>query len=204
MQPRHRSLILGSGSEARQRMLREAGLTFAVVPADIDEPAVRESFVNESNHPPSSAAIADMLAAAKAVEVSRRFPAALVVGSDQVLDCEGEILSKPYDDGGVRATLAKLSGRTHALHSSVVLAEDGAVIWSANDTASLTMRQLGNGDIDRYVKIAGDGIRHSVGAYHIEAVGIQLFDAVEGDHFTILGMPLVPLLKALRQYGVPA
>lgn len=181
-------------------MLRAAGLTFAVVPADIDEPALRDT-LSHSGSAPTPVKIADALAAAKAVDVSRRYPAALVIGSDQVLECEGEILSKPHNDDGVRATLTKLSGRKHALHASVALAENGAVLWSASDTASLTMRDLGTSDIDHYMSIAGDGIRHSVGAYHIEGVGIQLFDAVEGDHFTILGMPLVPLLRALRQHG---
>lgn len=194
-------LVLGSGSQARQRMLRAAGVAFDVVPAVVDEPGIRNTVVSRTDGHASPAEIANALAAAKALEVSNRLPDALVIGADQVLDCGGDLLSKPLNEAGVRATLAKLAGRTHELHSSVVLATAGEIIWTDHDSAALSMRSLDEDAINWYVGAAGEDIFHSVGAYHIEGLGIRLFESVAGDHFTILGMPLLPLLAKLRQLG---
>jgi septum formation protein len=199
-----RRLILASGSEARQRMLRAAGVTFDVKTADIDEAALRDEMTSKSSVQVTSGEIAEALAAAKAREVSARFPDVLVIGSDQVLDVDGELFSKPGDEAGVRSTLRRLSGRPHVLHSAVTLARDGQILWSACETATLAMRPLSPAFIDAYVREAGASVHHCVGAYQLEGLGGQLFDHVAGSHFTVLGMPLLPLLEALRQHGVLA
>ena len=196
-------IILASGSTTRRAMLEAAGVTFDVIPADVDEPALRSAFTQQ--HPQAmSKNIAEMLAAAKALSVSLSEPESLVIGSDQVLDIDGELLSKPGDDAGVRATLQKLSGKTHALYAAVMLARGGQLLWTASDTAQLTVRSLSQAFIDDYITHAGSGVRSSVGAYQIEGFGIQLFDRIDGDHFTILGMPLLPLLAELRSQGAIA
>lgn len=195
-------LILGSGSATRRQMLRAAGLTFDVVPATIDEAALRHELTSSGGVTPAE--IAEALARAKASDVSDRNSGSFVVGSDQVLDCAGEIFAKPRDDDGVRSTLRALSGKTHTLHSAVAIARDGRVLWSVCDAAHLTMRQLSDSVIESYVRLAGRDVRDSVGAYQIEGLGVQLFSSVEGNHFTILGMPLLPLLQALRQFEVSA
>lgn len=193
-QPR---LILASGSSARRAMLAAAGVSFEVMAADVDEPALREGFTQQ--HPNATAInIAEMLSAAKALSVSLANPKPLVIGSDQVLEIENELLSKPGDAAGVRATLQKLSGKTHALHAAVTLAQGGRLLWTASDTARLTMRQLSPAFIDDYTARAGSSVQACVGAYQIEGLGIQLFDKIDGNHFTILGMPLLPLLAQLR------
>ncbi len=196
-------LILASGSATRRDMLRAAGVSFDIVPADVDEPALRQDLV-AGNPQVTPAAIAAALAAAKARDVSRRYPQAVVIGSDQVLDLDGEIFAKPHDIAGVRATLQHLSGRTHALHAAVALARGDDVVWTANDTARLTMRPLSPQFVDGYIARVGEQACQSVGAYQIEGLGIQLFARIEGDHFTILGLPLLPLLQELRAQGVLA
>jgi len=195
-----RRLILASGSATRRAMLLAAGVTFDVVPADVDEPAVRYQLVAE-NAGVTPAELAQALAAAKSKEVSRRYPGAIVIGSDQVLECDGEIFSKPGDASGVRTTLEKLTDRTHSLHAAVALSSSGRVGWAACDTARLTMRRLSPAFIDDYVARTGEAVLGSVGAYQIEGLGVQLFDHIEGNHFTILGMPLLPLLSELRAQG---
>lgn len=197
------AVILASGSAARRAMLQAAGVVFDVMPATIDEEHLRQALVAD-NADIGPVAIAVELAAAKAAAVSQQKPQALVIGSDQVLDIEGDLLTKPGDAAGVRASLERLSGRTHALHSAVALAQNGILLWSNGDTARLTMRPLTAPAIERYVDAAGDGVHQCVGAYQIEGLGIQLFDRIEGDHFTILGMPLLPLLAQLRTRGAIA
>lgn len=196
-------LILASGSATRRAMLQAAGIVFDVVPADVDEPAVRHALLAENSNA-TPVEIAQALAAAKSKDVSRRNPGAIVIGSDQVLDCDGEIFSKPDGIAGVRATLEKLSNRTHSLHAAVALSCAGRVTWAACDSARLTMRRLSPSFIDGYVARTGGSVCQSVGAYQIEGYGIQLFDRVDGDHFTILGMPLLPLLGELRAKGALA
>lgn len=196
-------LILASGSATRREMLRAAGVSFDIMPAEIDEPALRDALVADNPHV-TPTAVAAALAAAKARDVGRRQPQALVIGSDQVLELDGEIFAKPQDAAGVRATLQRLSGRTHALHAAVALARGDDVVWSANDTATLTMRPLSSALIESYIEGVGAAVCQSVGAYQIEGRGIQLFSRIDGDHFTILGMPLLPLLQELRAQGVLA
>jgi septum formation protein len=195
-----RQLILASGSATRRAMLHAAGIAFDVVPADVDEPTVRRELI-AGNAGVTPSEIAQALAAAKSKDVSRRYPGALVIGSDQVLECDGEMFSKPGGASGVRMTLEKLSDRTHSLHAAVALSSAGQVDWAACDTARLTMRRLSPAFIDDYVARTGEAVLGSVGAYQIEGLGVQLFDHIEGNHFTILGMPLLPLLSELRAQG---
>lgn len=193
-------LILASGSRARRQMLEAAGLTFRVVPADVDEEAHRQTMAEfDVNGGPKR--VAQVLARVKAEEVSRRFPQALVIGGDQVLALGREVLAKPADLAAARAVLERLSGRTHHLHSAVSLARGGAQVWSHIDTAALTMRAMSPAFLDDYVRRAGDRICASVGAYELEGLGVQLFERIEGDYFTILGLPLLPLLAQLRRLG---
>jgi len=161
-----------------------------------------------------------MLAAAKAADVSARLPEALVIGCDQVLalaterrmDFGGkrwsaasyEILEKPADVTAARGHLSRLRGRTHQLHASVVLAQGGEVLWSCTDSAELAMRDFSDGFLVQYLARAGARVCESVGAYQLEGLGVQLFEQVAGDYFTILGMPLLPLLEELRERGVLA
>lgn len=193
-------IILASASSARQAMLKGAGVVFEVVPAQIDESALRAAYLAVEAGA-GAAAIAAMLAAAKAEHVSRRHPDALVIGSDQVLECDGRLYEKPSDLSQAAASLRALRGREHRLVSAVAVAIAGANIWSTNDEARLRMRPFSDAFLDQYLSTA-DGVCASVGAYRLEGPGIQLFEAITGDYFTILGMPLLPLLTALRQRGV--
>ena len=191
-------LVLASGSAARREMMSAAGLVFDVVPAAIDEDGLRETLRSQMPAPsPNEIALA--LARAKATDVSRARPDDLVIGSDQVL-CVGEdLLDKPATVDDVRATLMRLRGTTHALVSAVALAENGQVVWDAIRTARLSMHALSDADLETYLTAQAPAVIGCVGGYQIEGAGVRLFDEIEGDHFTILGMPLVPLLKELRR-----
>lgn len=171
-------------------MLRGAGLPFRVIPAQVDERGY-------SGEP---AALARTLAEAKALDVSKINPGALVIGADQVLDLEGEILHKAKDEGDAKAKLRKLSGKTHILTSGVCVAQNGAVLWSEVDRAHLTMRLLEEDFLQTYCEAAGDVLTSCVGAYALEGHGSWLFEKTEGDYFTILGMPLLPLLGFLKSF----
>jgi septum formation protein len=188
-------LILASGSAARRSMLDDAGLRFDVEPAAIDEDRLMNQLAGRASHQD----MAVYLAAAKALDVSGRSSGALVVGSDQVLSTGDEILSKPGSREGAVETLRKLRGSTHMLYSAVALAANGAVIWQTVDAARLKMRSLSDDEIALYLDAAGEGILACVGAYQIEGLGAGLFETVEGDRYTIMGMPLVPLLEELRR-----
>jgi septum formation protein len=192
-------LLLASGSVFRRRMLEAAGISFRVVPADVDEAAIKR-LVPEAG----PAALAAILAAEKAKAVSARFPHALVIGADQTLSAglDDELLDKPGSLAEARAQLERLRGKTHQLFSAVALAEGGRAVWWTGDSATLTMRNFSDAFLDAYVARAGENLRHIVGAYEIEGLGIQLFEKVEGDHFTIIGLPLLPLLAELRARGV--
>ena len=194
-------VVLASGSRFRRRMLEQAGLAVAVDPADIDEAALRRA-MTENNHAVDPAGVAAALALAKAVAVSARQPHALVIGSDQILACEGEIFAKPADPAEARRHIGRLAGRTHRLHTAAVLVCDGTILWSRTETALMTMRTLDDAAIDRYLAAAGAGICDTVGAYEFEGRGAQLFSHVDGDQFTIVGLPLLALLEALRAHGV--
>ena len=191
-------LILASGSPFRKALLADAGLDVEAVPARIDERAVEEP-LHESGVSPED--VAAILAEAKAVEVSERRPGALVLGCDQTLSLGDRLFHKPADMEGARRHLLALSGRTHQLNSAAVLVRHGEVLWRHVDVASLTMRKLDPAFIGRYLARVGDRALSSVGAYQIEKEGIQLFEKIEGDHFTIVGLPLLPLLAELRQLG---
>lgn len=192
-------LLLASGSPFRRQLLENAGLSFRVERSTIDERAV-EKTLEGSNADPET--VAEVLAEAKAVEVSERFPDALVIGADQTLSLGDEVFHKPADMEGARHHLLKLSGRTHQLNSAVVLARAGEVIWRHVGGARLSMRALDPAFIGRHLASVGEKALSSVGAYQIEGEGIQLFEKIEGDTFTIVGLPLLPLLQELRALGV--
>jgi septum formation protein len=193
-----KKIILASGSPFRRRMLEDAGIAFTVERPSIDERAVEEAVADTGLRPDD---LAQILAEAKAVDVSQNHPGAFVIGCDQTLSLGEELLHKPADMEEARRRLLKLSGRTHQLNSAVVIAQDGEAIWRHVQVASLTMRDLDPGFIGRHLSAVGDAALSSVGAYQIEGKGIQLFDQVEGDHFTIVGLPLLPLLAKLRELG---
>ena len=193
------TLILASASPIRQTLLRNAGLDFEVVPADIDERAAEEPLL-QAGAPPEDLALA--LAMAKAVTVAERRPGDMVIGADQVLDLEGERLTKPEDMDAARRQLLKLSGRTHQLHAAVACTRGGEIIWQHVETASLSMRKLEPAFVGRHLARTGAAVLGSVGAYQLEGPGIQLFETIEGDYFTILGLPLLPLLAFLRSEGM--
>jgi len=192
------NLILASGSTIRAQLLRQAGLSFETVVARIDEDSVKLSLAAEGAAPRD---IADALAEAKARKVSLKNPGALVLGCDQVLSLKGEILSKPRDPDDGRAQLRRLSDMRHNLLSAVVAYEDGEPLWRFVDTVRLSMRALSDDFIDDYVSRNWDSIRHSVGGYKLEEEGMRLFRAVEGDYFTVLGLPMIPLLSWLIDRG---
>lgn len=189
-------LILASGSPFRKAMLVSAGLDVDAVPAEIDERAV-EAPLQDSGVSPEDVAV--ILAEAKALDVSGRRPGALVLGCDQTLSLGDEVFHKPADMEGARGHLLALSGKTHQLNSAAVLVRDGEVLWRHVAIANLTMRKLEPGFIGRHLARVGDKALSSVGAYQIEGEGIQLFEKVEGDYFTIVGLPLLPLLSELRR-----
>lgn len=198
MTPPSLPLILASGSEIRARLLRNAGLSPEIRPARIDEEAIRAALAAEDALPRD---LADTLAEMKARRVSERNPKALVLGCDQVLDCDGEVFAKPADEAAARAQLRALSGRTHRLHSAAVICRAGKPLWRHVGVARLTMRDLSERYLDDYVARNRDSIRHSVGCYKLEEEGVRLFTRIEGDYFTILGLPLIELLTWLGIRG---
>ncbi|WP_054311921.1 Maf-like protein [Mesorhizobium sp. 1M-11] len=191
-------LILASGSPFRLAMLKNAGIDVEAVPAKVDERALEAPLKDSGTSPEDVAAI---LAEAKAVEVSERLPGALVLGCDQTLSLGDEVFHKPADMEGARRHLLALSGKTHQLNSAAVLVRDGTVLWRHVGIANLTMRKLDPAFIGRHLARVGKKALSSVGAYQIEGEGIELFEKVEGDHFTIVGLPLLPLLAELRSLG---
>lgn len=193
------TIVLASRSAARGALLTSAGIPFTAMPSSIDERTVEAPLLAGGASP---AAIASALAEAKAVDVSGRTPGAFVIGADQTLDVDGTQWTKPASMTEAREQLARLSGRTHELHSTAAVARDGAVAWRHRDSARLTMRALSATVIDAYLSEVGDAALSSVGAYQIEGPGIRLFERVDGDYFTILGLPLLPLLMYLRGEGV--
>ena len=191
-------IILASGSETRAAMLRNAGLDVTVERPRVDEDAIKQAMVADGTDPRD---LADALAEAKARKVGGRHPGDLVLGGDQVLDLDGEALSKPPTPQAAIDQLTRLSDRQHRLLSAAVVFHDGRPVWRHVGTARLTMRRLSPGFIESYVARNWDTIRYSVGGYRIEEEGVRLFSQVEGDHFTILGLPLIPLLSWLVVRG---
>ena len=191
-------LVLASGSEIRATLLRNAGLKIEVIPARIDEQAIRAGLEAEQASPRD---VADTLAEFKARRVADKTPGALVLGCDQVAEIRGEILAKPETPEEAIAQLTRLSGQTHRLLSAIVLYEDGVPIWRHIGVVRLTMRNLSPEYMEDYVARDWQSIRHAVGAYMLEAEGVRLFSLIDGDYFTVLGLPLTELLSYLILRG---
>jgi septum formation protein len=186
-------LILASQSRARQLLLANAGIDFESVPAEIDERAVQQASGRTS-----AGDIAALLASEKARSVSMRRPGQFVVGADQTLVLGEDLFSKPTDRTQAAEQLRMLAGRSHELHSAVAVARDGEISFEAVSKAAMTMRRLNQAEIEAYLTEAGEAVTSSVGAYQLEGIGVHLFERIEGDHFTILGLPLLQLLAFLR------
>jgi nucleoside triphosphate pyrophosphatase len=193
-------LILASSSKSRAKLLEAAGLAFIVEPPGLDESAMREAVGGEHALAPHD--VAEVLARAKAEAVSDIAPEAYVIGGDQVLAFGDVIMSKPESMEAARRQLLDLSGKSHTLHTSVAVATNGETIWADTTVAILTIRKLSPEFIGRYLAAAGEEVLSSVGAYQIESIGVQLFEKIDGDYFSILGLPLIPLLDTLRREGV--
>ena len=191
-------LILASASAVRAQLLRGAGLTVEIIPAQIDEVAVREALLGEGGTPRD---LADALADLKAQKVSQRHPEALVLGADQVLDLGGTVLGKPETPADALAQLAALSGRNHRLLSALVVYQGGTPLWRHVGQVRLTMHPLPASEIERYVAEHWHSIRQAVGCYKLEEHGSRFFSAIEGDYFTVLGLPLIEFLTWLRARG---
>ncbi len=192
-------IILASASRHRAQVLENAGLTFGQIASSLDERALEAPLADADVLPEDRA---EILAEAKAVDVSERKTGAWVIGCDQILSLEGEVLHKPKDMEEARRRLLVLSGKIHMLHSAVVLARNGQGVWRHVSPCKMTMRELDPGFVGRHLADVGDTVLSSVGAYQIEGRGAQLFEAIEGDVFSIMGLPLLPLLAALRENNV--
>jgi septum formation protein len=186
-------LILASQSQVRQTLLANAGLSFEAKPAAIDERAIQKN-----SGLVAAGEIAAHLAREKARFVSLQSPGRYVIGADQTLECDGRLFNKPAGRAGAIEHLHALAGRTHVLHAAIAVARDGKPLFEDVSIARLTMRELSDGAIEAYLDAAGDAVTASVGAYQLEGLGVHLFSRIEGDHFTILGLPLLPLLAFLR------
>lgn len=194
-------VVLASASRWRLELLRRAGLNLRAEPARIDESEVKTSLRADRA---DAAAAAETLAELKAAKISRQAPGALVIGADQILECEGRWFDKPPDRATAAAHLRALRGKSHALETAACVVRDGVRIWHHGETPRLTVRPLDEAFIESYLDAAGPEILETVGAYRLDDIGAQLFTKVSGDYFTILGLPLLPLLGFLREHGVPA
>lgn len=191
-------LILASTSTARRAVLQGAGVPFEAVRSDVDEDAAKAALLSEGAGPK---AVAEALAQGKAMAVSKTRPG-LVIGADQTLDLDGRLVDKVGDLAAARARLIELRGRTHQLHSAVSVADAGAPVWAETVSATLSMRDFSGAFLDDYLTAEGAAVLGSVGCYRLEGMGVQLFSAIDGDYFTILGLPLMGLLELLRSRGV--
>jgi len=193
------SLILASASTSRATMLRNAGLDFDVKPARVDEEEIKLSLKSDGV---SLRDAATALAELKAHRISTAEPADFIIAADSMVASDGRWYDKPTDMSNAREQLQSLRGKTHELVSAVVLARGGSVIWRHAETARLTMRDFSDGFLDAYLAQAGEAVLSCVGCYQLEGLGAQLFSRIQGDHFTILGLPLLPLLDILRENKV--
>lgn len=192
-------LILASASASRAKILRNAGVDFTVEPAHVNEDGVKDSMRAAKQ---SHRAVADALAELKAQRVSSQYPQDFVIGADQVLSFNGWLVSKCATMAEARNLLSELRGKSHELLSAVVLAKGGSVIWRHVEKATLTMREFSGEFLDHYLETNGESLLSGVGCYRLEDDGAQLFSKIDGDYFAILGLPLIPLLSALREQGV--
>lgn len=199
MARRPEQLVLASASAARAAILRAAGVAFAVDPANIDESSIKQQRRGLGD---AALACALALAEAKARAVARRSPKALAIGADQLLAAGGEWFDKPRDAAEARSQLQALRGRTHVLATAACVVRDGDLLWRATSAPELTMRPFSDKFLDAYLAAEGESILSSVGAYRLEARGVQLFSRINGDHFAVLGLPLIELLDFLRGCGV--
>jgi septum formation protein len=188
-------LILASTSKIRQAVLENAGLVISCKQPNLDEHAAKAKLGSIS---PKS--LAQALAEQKSLSLECRD--GIIIGADQTLSCNSTIFHKPKSLSAARAQLLELRGKTHSLHSALACAQNGKIIWSICDDARLTMRDFSNDYVDHYIKACGDDILSSVGSYKLEKQGVQLFEKIEGDYFTILGLPLLPLLAFLRDHKI--
>jgi septum formation protein len=190
-------LILASQSAARQALLRGAQVDFAALPADLDERAIEQS-----SRLGDASAVAALLAKEKALHVGRAHPDAYVIGADQTLALGSKVFSKADDRTQAREQLRALCGQTHELHSAVAVTKGEKVLFEYVSTARMTMRSLSETQLEAYLDLAGNAVTASVGGYQLEGAGVHLFERIEGDYFTILGLPLLPLLNFLRGLGL--
>jgi nucleoside triphosphate pyrophosphatase len=192
-------LVLASTSRIRAELLTRAGLTFEALRPDVDENTLKASAKDLS---PGD--LAQSLARAKAISIAKRFPDAMVIGADQVLNLEGRSFDKPESREAARGHLLQLRGRSHVLETAICCARDGTPLFHHLGRATLTMRSFSDSFLDDYLERTGADVLTSVGAYKLEGLGAQLFESIEGDYFTILGLPLLPLLDFLRRQGALA
>lgn len=192
------SLILASQSPFRRMLMENAGLAFRAEAAEIDERAVEAALAARN---PTPQEIAEALAIEKARDVAARNRDVLVIGSDQTLSLEGRVFHKPADMAEAKSHLLAMSGRTHSLNCGIALVRNGELLWSHVSIAHLTVRSLSDAFVDRHLARVGTRVLASVGAYQLEGEGVQLFERIDGDYFTILGLPLLPLLAKLRDLG---
>ena len=190
-------IVLASGSASRRAMLTDAGVAFEAIPPGVDEEAAKHALVGMGGRD-----LADALAELKAVKVSVRMPGALVLGSDSVVElADGSLLDKPISREDAADHLARMSGASHAIVSAAVLARDGQPIWRVVDRARLHVRPLSCGFVEAYLDAEWPAIADCVGCFRVEGPGVQLFERIEGSHFTVLGLPLLPVLSQLRMLG---
>jgi septum formation protein len=195
------NLVLASASASRANLLRAAGIPFDIQPAHVDEEEVKRSLLHQGR---TVGDVAHMLAELKALRVSMSRPGDLVLGADQVLEFDGELVSKCGNLEDARTLLSRLRGKRHALIGSLVLAKDSQPVWHHASAAQLTMRAFSDAFLDRYLASEGEAILACVGCYRLEGAGAQLFERIEGDYFGILGLSLLPLLAVLREHGIVA
>jgi septum formation protein len=191
-------IILASKSAARAALLRGAGVSFEMWGSGVDEEPLKQAWLTEGRTP---ATVAEGLAAAKALKVSAEQSGALVIGADQTLEFQGELFDKPADRWEARQRLLEFRGGAHTLHSAVVLARAGELVWRATESAVMHVRGFSDAWLDAYLAQVSDDVLDSVGGYQLEGAGVQLFERIEGDWFAILGLPMLGLLAALRREG---
>jgi septum formation protein len=201
MAARKLSIVLASASPVRRVILENAGLEVEVEVSSVDETVVRQALAEEDARiEPGD--LAEVLARAKAEDVARKVDADIIIGADQVLAMDGVIYAKAETIPQARRQLLEFKGKTHQLHSGVTIVREGTFVWAHVEEVSVTMRDYSSAFVGRYLAAAEEDALQSVGCYQIEGLGVQLIDQVEGDYFTVLGLPLLPLLKELRQLGV--